>query len=760
MNHALKLALLLHFFIGLCSSALSAQPYDEGQYGFRFLSLEQLQPLDSAVVGTMEREMSKFSTGIAYRDSQIVLIAFDRLGEILVRTVILPYEQRAFNLEYREIGAVYDTSAWNKANSAFNLTKMMVGGMAVDSVGPKVHKVMGFDCRYVRFSPGRGNYIDTYMTDQISYPRLEQEPESEADVFDTLTLVKIEAEITGEFIMHFGIDTFYTEVKNPEWFSTEPPSGAMTSEELEKAGQSIKETLESIGGDPEKGQGANLDLVARLNELGLIRDYEYADRVKRQRSTDRLTLITTAISNYEATKWDSLIHVLEQTEILMPEEAADLRGKIAKIPVLEKKRFEDLVTIWMLKGMLADPTHRQMLVRNLEQLDCYDIDDDIRSKGAAFVKGELSLMQYIFSMPQFKPLPRQGTRQHKDQLPEIISYLIASAIPELKEEIKIEPMQAEGELYYMVRTTDEVYRLPTEAFEPDANSAANTDSILIDKAVYDPIINIIKQIIADKGLKRVCSVVSLADRLPRFVNQKEYDWVITQQPDLKLFDQPYYLNVYPEGKYDWLICDIPISFPLEQDQALQATFRDFMSGDFSGHLPSAAKRKFIAFLRQEQQDLGMTTANIDVLEDELMGRLVLNIQYYIKAIPNIHITLGIFNEWPAALLEGQPDFKDAFPQLHRLLDGAVKVGNLRPDASGKALILMDVNGKTVKVKAKRSYAHPEKEGLMQAIQPFLAEKKMGIFTFNTLMKERTYYLLTYEQRKALEEILGLRFVRV
>jgi hypothetical protein len=49
---------------------------------------------------------------------------------------------------------------------------------------------------------------------------------------------------------------------------------------------------------------------------------------------------------------------------------------------------------------------------------------------------------------------------------------------------------------------------------------------------------------------------------------------------------------------------------------------------------------------------------------------------------------------------------------------------------------------------------------MQAIQPFLAEKEMGIFTFNNLMKERTYYLLTYEQRKALEEILGLRFVRV
>ena len=760
MNHALKPVLLLLLFCLLSSSILTAQSYNEGQYSFRFLSLELLQPLDSTTVSTMEREMSKLSTGIAYRDSQVVLITFDRLGEILGRMVILPYEQRAFNLEYREIGPVYDTSAWSKANRAFNLTKSMVAGMAVDSVGPKVHKVKEFDCRYVRFSSGLGSYIDTYMTDQITYPRLTREAENEADVFDTLALVKIEAEVNGEFIMNFGIDTFYTEIKNPEWFSTKPPKGAMIPEDMEKAKQAIGETLESITGEKqEEGQGVNLDLVARLHEVGLISDYEYEDRVKRQRSTDRLTLITASISNYEATKWDSLIHILEQTEILTPEETADLQSKITKMPVLEKKRFEDLVVIWMLKDMLADPVHRQMLVRNLEQLDCYEIDDDIRAKGAAFAKGELSLMQYLFSLPQFKPLPRQGTRLHKNQLPEIISYLIASAIPELKEEIKIEPTQAEGELYYMIRTTDEVYRLPTGAFGQDAN-AANTDSILIDNAVYAPIINIIKQIIADKGLKRVCSVMSIVDRLPRFLNQKEYDWVITQRPDLKLFDQPYYLNVYPEGKYDWLICDIPISFPLEQEQALQATFRDFMSGDFSEYLPSANKRKFIAFLRQEQQDLGMTTVDIDALEENMMGRLVLNVQYYIKTIPDIHVTLGIFDEWPAASLEEQPTFKEAFPRLHRLLDGTVEVENLRPDASGEALMLMDVNGKTVKVKEKWSFTHSEKEGLMQAIQPFLAEKEMGIFTFNTLLKERTYYLLTYELRKTLEDIFSVRFVRV
>lgn len=721
-------------------SGTEAQSFFEGQLVYRFTDYEpSLAAAPEYLREALQRQMDSPKTVVVQDDK----LGFsnespDRPGS--VRVVQDATANKAFSLFDMDSLMVYDTVAnWEVVNWMNAIKGVYEISIAEDSVGGFGQNVLGFNCRYARYLCKNGDTLHFYLTNdlKISIPGLPTITGHR--LLDTLTLVQVHRTSNGERLYTYGIDTIYNEVQNPEWLSTAVPDGAISRE----AYKQLRVDKPSIQARKTVKQDTYFQLKRSM--IGAF-------------SKD----------------WVQNVEDWERQGILSGEAATDLREQIAAVPLdeesrlrgtVKRDRFKVLVQAWMLQRMLATEHTRQMIVSNLQHIGCFSMTPELEALGEAFVRKELTLADYLLGLPVLHGLPRQGEWVDVIEGMEVIWQVFNALLPEVADALRIDLTVLDDRVLYILRIGTRSYSVTfRELTEPGVFRTPQdkgTGNLLLNHRFYNGIIREARQIAADLGLNKSIELGNFYDCFFISHEQRNYEWLIAQAPELALFEHPYFLKVYETKEDRDKVCSIPISFPVNSEfESQQATLsRLGTTSPFTEqYYTTEAKRAFLDYIWKERVSLGLSKPMLSAAEKTLMNQLISDPEDLLKMIEGIYYIQPRSDE---RLFEGvQGDFKAQFPEIHRFLGGTFDAKNLRPGSAYGQLMLMENRSQTVEVRPVSPFLTRNTQALLRAIQPFLASQQMGIYIlFDHSAHQPTFFRLTFEQKRVFERLLKVRLVK-
>jgi len=282
----------------------------------------------------------------------------------------------------------------------------------------------------------------------------------------------------------------------------------------------------------------------------------------------------------------------------------------------------------------------------------------------------------------------------------------------------------------------------------------------LNKHFYESVTDKIKQIAADHGIKRRFGVGNFIRCLFNARQIKDYEWLVEMQPDLEIAAQPLYLSVLDSPRSKYLDCKIPMSFPINtQGPASQAEIRNLFGRRTSlpEYLTTAVKQQFVDYVLKEQKAFGLSEVQSRSLSNSVMKKLIADPKVLLNKLKAVKLRASRV-KFPSNFTG---TFRAQFPDVYQFLQGRFDATHLQPGSSANVLMLMEVNGQTVEVSSVAGKSDPV-QSLLHAINPFLIEQQLGIYTFfrEGAAPPKFYYFLTDEQRWSLERILEIRLLRV
>lgn len=721
-------------------SGTEAQSLFEGQLVYRFTDYEPfLAAAPEYLREALQKQMdSPISVVVQNGKLGFSNNSPDRAGS--ARVVQDAAANKAFSLYYKDSLMVYDTVAnWEAVTWMKAMKGVYESSIAEDSVGGFGQNILGFNCRYARYLCKNGDTLHFYLTNDLKISVPDLPTITGYRLLDTLTLVQVHRTSNGERLYTYGIDTVYNEVLNPELLSTAIPDGAISREaykqlRVDKPSIQVRETVK---------QDAYIQLKRSM--IGAF-------------SKD----------------WVQNIEGWERQGIISGEAAADLRKQVAAVPLdeesrlrgtVKRDRFKVLVQAWMLQRMLGTEHTRQMIVSNLQRTGCYNIMPELEDMGKAFVRKELSLSDYLLGLPELHELPRQGEWIDEIEGVDVMWQVFHALLPEVSDALKIDLTVLDDKLIYIIRVGTHSYAITfRELTEPGVFRTPQdkgTGNLLLNHRFCNGIIREARQIAADLGFNKSIELGNFYDCFFTSHEQRNYEWLIAQAPELALFEHPYFLKVYATEEDRDKVCSIPISFPVNSEfESQQATLsRLGATSPFTEqYYTTEAKWAFLDYIWEERVSLGLSKPMLSAAEETLMNQLISDLEDLLKVIEGIYYVQPRSDERLFEDLQG--DFKEQFPEIYRFLGGTFDAKNLRPGSAYGQLMLMENGSQTVEVRPVSPFLTKNTQALLRAIQPFLASQQMGIYIlFDHSVHQPTFFRLTFEQKRKFERLLKVRLVK-
>ncbi len=752
------------FLVLINHSGIKAQIYYEGQYTFGGTSIEKITPEYDSSIFNMLKENIKFARQtVAYTKNKIAFVFYNEFGDTTVRMVEDFKLNKIFYFNYYSGIPHYKIDTLNISKMDLSNSMPLKNRLKIISVSDSLFNIKGLKCRKVIMEDEKMGLMESYYTDQIITPLISYLPrKKQLGIMDSTTMIRQSFNIFG-FRIIADIDSFIPEVKNIELLSTST-RGIEPEVDL---GSYIRDLFTDNSEKTEKGDSINFDIAEKMNELNLYPDYKLKILEEEKSNIDKYSLILKSITEGVNLSSDTLISIWYRNGLISKIQENEIINEFQHIK--NKTNFKLFIKLFLIKDMLNEEEIRKNIVNNIKKLG-YKFDPNTQKEVKDFIDGKSMLPDFLFTLEIIHPVLKNNITLNADSLVKNIETFLNQVFPEIKERINVKRNITDSQKEFIINIKEELYKISEEDFHSpetidiDEIDTLNKNSNLeeIELNFYQVLSPIIKQIACDNGIKNSYSIGYIHNHIGNLA-ESNYLSFIKDNPNLKLFKPSIYLLKFPVTDYKPFGGDIPVSFQIKEGHSNneELVISSFYKGDDDSDwefVTSKEKRIFIEYIKNNKKELGLDDEKLSTTINKIQNQLYGDLFALIKEAFNKNQTINMVNSSIPPIDPLKNSFYDVFPQLKTMLGDDFNATNLREDKNNKFRILMDVNGETISV--ANEWGRGIKTVFFE-VHKYLAKEKKGIFTYPTFIAvNRTFFLLSYKQKKELQELLGIRFLPV
>ncbi len=738
--------------ISLYSLELSGQTFHTGQFSIpRIVPGYDLFEHDDS--HPSRREMMH----LVLQDNKISVINMDTNGNIKNREV---YDFEANT--YYVVGKLEDKWIYYKDsipdNASFYNNQNLILSLYYKGlvVAPEKVNYKGFSCYTMQMFSKKYGKVTMLATDQIIIPSKNYYPRHKLSLLDSVVILKSFFEYE-DLKLNASIDTFYTDIQNPEWLIPSQ-EGAITY--IEKQKIELKHLLQTTYNN-QVNKGENLDIGIALYDHGLLSESDIKSRIEDNDNVDKLFWMNKTEYLSRSITYDSLIKMWIKDGLISPALNKQIvRYKMEKWKE-SRETFFSMMSVLMLNEMVSERKNRETIIANMS-LDGYRFKQGSEKTKTDFLNGQVDVSSIFLAVDGIYPIPPFYKTKDKSKIEKEVQNLLVQIFPILAGELKVWITLDSSSRRLHVSTDKfqyqaEVYREYDGDEEAEVRNLKKLNEFSFDSEFLSDLEKVLKQIGTDYQNNKIFGFRSFSDNLTD-LQTGDYELLTKKHPELSLFKSLWYVGALDRNFADWS-ADIKITYRNTDMAHYQSQFLSlYLCSSFAEYLPSERKKNVIEFMRRYQEDLNLSDEVILTREENLqselielndnLGRFIPGIQYRISRMPD-----EFLNQIPS-----NTSFSNFFPGLYAFIrqDFNPMLMGLSDDAS--KMYWKDESGKLDTVPMN---FNSTEESILAFLNKKLKPTGYGIYTIPSFrLTEKEYYYLTQQQKKELEIILGGRLVEI
>jgi len=611
-------------------------------------------------------------------------------------------------------------------------------------------------------------------TDDLSLPSFSSSVQPDFGIKGTILSMEINV---GVAILKYEVTSFIPKITNKKYISTDFSQMQNLTETLETlVGENVEEDAEVLAMVAElekeygeyKPHGTNNDILVQIAKEGYIPEESIEYIIKGKMDVDIPAIIgelgpsyLNRVNYFAERDPKSIINDFIKWDIYSPS-ITTILSDTSYWYSLEDYEKQYVLQFASIHDAFLTESARQQIVNNAKSIRFItNVDQDINQ---AFVKGEIGIDEWYGQFDNHFPL-KQGKSEGIDEVYRIIKNMFDFAFEGLAIDVEVELLEDK----ILIKSNNVKYVLPIENFyEEDYESDYNEEkgryaykkNIDYNSTFYETIVNKIKQVAADNGLRQGYSVYETKPLGPSGFEEYKYYDLIKRFPALDHYEKRLYLKKLIKKVYD-PFAKLNMSFPYHPEATyLVVSFGPGHSVDVSfnvQYVTTANKLKFINFLRENADIYNINTENIKRDSINIMNTLMEGPEDLIHYLGPIKLTISkVFSVTPRSeyrkkFNEKNNGLSTAYYNISRVLGDDFNISNFRYDKEAhKEYFIFDGIEYSI---------DPGVVNMMKFIGKHIKKSKSGkkFYRENTFsLTEEVYYYLLPEHVEILKSMLNLK----
>lgn len=615
--------------------------------------------------------------------------------------------------------------------------------------------------------------VSLVTTNDLILPALSSASQLNFGIQGTLLSMKINM---GVATLKYEATSFVPKVTDTKYISTD-------FSQL----QNLTETLENLVGNDDENDtevepwveelekeygkytphGANNDILIKIGKEGYI-DEESVEYITREKIDIDIPYIigelgpsySNKINYYSERNPKSILDDFKKWGLNSPSITTILSDTSYwySLADYEKKYVLQFASI---HDALLTETARRQIVNNAKLIRF--VPNESNSINEEFIKGNIGIDEWYGQFDNHYPL-KQGKSEGIDEIYRIIRNMFDFAFEDISIDVDVKLMEnkilIECNNIEYVMMIDDFYE---EDYESEYNKKeeryAYKDNIEYNKNFYESIVDKIKQVAADNGLRQGYSVYETEPLVPLGFDEYKYFDLIKRFPSLDHYEKRLYLKKLIKKVYD-PFARLNMSFPYHPESTCSvSTFGPGHSIDVSfnvQYVTTENKLKFIEFLKDNSDIYNINVENIKRDSTIIMNTLMEGPQNLIQYLGPIKLTIDkVFpvtprSEYRKKFNEKNNGLSTAYYNISRVLGDDLNISKFRYDKEAHKEYFF--------FEGEEYSIDPGEVNMMKFIGKHIKKNKSGkrFYRDNTYsVSEEVYYYLLPEHVGVLRSMLNL-----
>ena len=645
----------------------------------------------------------------------------------------------------------------------------------VDIVSEKVleEKLFGLTQKEFTCLNENKDTMKIVITDDVVLPGIA--PSSMFNAINDGTLLSIEMNIGG-MVMNYEMSSFIPEVVNEKYISTDFSQM-----------QNLTETLKSLVGDESedeespawveelekeygeyKPQGINNDILVKIAEEGYTTMESINYILEEKKDLDIPDLIDVLGPNYDSEKSffesknpESIVSDFKRWGIYSPSISTVISDTAYwnSLNVYKKKKCLKFAAM---HDMYLTPEARKIIVNNAKSIRFItNADESINEK---FINGKMGIDEWYAQFDNLAPL-QQGKSKGDEEILSIIQYMFDEAFRDQFIEVDInlidENIVVESKSSKHVMSIKDFYEIDYESeYNEKEERYEYEKDIVYDYSFYRKVVDKIKQVAADNGLRQGYMVYNTQPLGPLGMDEYAYQELVEQYPTLDHYEEKLYLKRMINKVYDpW--ARLNMSFPYHPEISIGGaeTFGPGHLVDVNfdiQYVTTENKLNFINFMKRNAELYSLDAENIRRDSVEIMNNLMQGSENLINYLGNIKISINKTfptiskSDYRKQFTEDRNDMSAAYYNIDRILGDDLILSDFRYDENQ--------HKEYFTYEGKEYSIDPGEVNMMKFIGQHISENKSGkkFFRENTFsVTTEVYYYLLPVHAKLLKDMVNL-----